>query len=448
MGINRWASTVSVASWSLPGDGSIGGLLPPELGELSGKLRSYTHLDVRATDEGLLVLPGGTEEVLDWRPASGSDVLWALLTKSTEEARPSQPGRIATELIRRLGGLDMLRSIQHEGLVKLLDDTARSQVELPEDPPSQRRRYVAELPRSKLLGELQRINDNDSKRAARHLAYLVDRGVLTSGVRLQCPNCTRRTWYSVEHLAEQLLCEGCIRTFPFPHAAPPAPSDWAYRTLGAFAVRDYAAGAYAVAFALKALATETYEPTSWSTNLQLDDRTEVDFAVVRQSRRSGTTSVGPQMLLGEAKSYGQFTEQDFARAARLRSRFPEAVLVFATLRKNLRRDEVTALRSLARPIVNRLAQVPEQPPLMVLTGLELFHHGRVADSWQEAEGRIGEIAAASRVIANNPEVLQIADRSLQIHLGLGPHHEWASQELQRLLRGSTQARRRSRNASS
>lgn len=271
-GIARWISIVDLVPWGLPPDGSVASMLPAALSEVSNLIGAFTHLDVRATDEGLAVPSGTLGDALDWEPPSGREVLSELLgSASAGTPTPSQPGLVAEELIRRLGGLHALGLIQDRELINLFERAAVADVELEsdEDAPRRRRPRTGLIPRKTLEGLLRRRHKNDAERADRHLRSLVDRGVLTSGPRLVCPHCTHRNWYPVPELDEEVVCARCLRTYPFPHAKPPGPGDWAYRPMGAFSFPDYAAGSYTVAFALSFLTQSSHERCVWSTNLDL-----------------------------------------------------------------------------------------------------------------------------------------------------------------------------------
>jgi hypothetical protein len=444
-GIARWISVISVIPWALPRDGSVAGFIPPDLGEVSQLLGAYTHLDVRATDEGLAVPTGSRDDTMEWTPPSGRDVIAALLGKVVGgDPQASQPGLIAEELIRRVGGLHFLPLVQYRPLLELLEQAALADIEIEPDERDERRRpRTGLIPRPKLLEILNR-RARDPERALRGLRALVARGVLTSGPgKLLCPECTHRNWYSVADLGPQLVCARCLRQFAFPHAEPPGRSDWAYRPVGAFSFPDYAAGSYTVAFALAFLTSRLGDRSVWSTNLNLRDDIEVDFAVVISDESRVVLDKEPITLLGEAKTDGRFQERDFARLRELRRLFPRGMVVVATLREKLTSKERAALANIAQPKhVGRPWEMSWDPPMMILTATELLSGRTAPDCWKDAGGTTAEIATRNRVIANDPEVRQIADLTAQMHLGLPPHHEWVRSTLPRTAK---KRRRSSRN---
>ena len=436
-GTARWISTVELVPWGLPGDGSVASMLPTALDEVAQLVGTFTHYDVRATGEGLAMPSGILTDEFDWVPPSGREVLSELLgSAGIGPPTPSQPGLVAEELIRRLGGLSALGLIRDRELIDLFERAAVADIELEsnEDRPRRRRPRTGLIPRGTLEGHLSRRHKNDPDRAQSHLRALVDRGVLTSGPRLNCPHCTHRNWYPVRELDDEITCERCLRTYPFPHAQPPERADWAYRPIGAFSFPDYAAGSYTVAFALSFLTQFSRERNIWSTSLGFGKDFEIDFAVLRESRERLTEGEPPVLLLGEAKTNGRFEPKDFRRLRRLQRRFPEAILVVATLRSKLSAPERKALKEIAQPNVKRLSQVIWTPSVMVLTDAELLSGRDAPDCWTRLGGTAEEIAAKSATISNNPEVRRIADLSAQIHLGLPPQHVWAQRTVERLAR--------------
>lgn len=189
-GVARWMSMIEIVPWTLsdPGDG-LASLFPSALEDVPTLLGAYTHLDVRAADDVLAVPSGSAGDALDWAIPTGRQVLASLLGSASDtKPKPSQPGLIAEELIRRIGGLDALGLINDRSLIDLLDRAAVADVELDSEGFDGRRRpRTGLIPRKTLLAVLNRRHAGDGKRALGHLRALVERGVLISGPRLVCP---------------------------------------------------------------------------------------------------------------------------------------------------------------------------------------------------------------------------------------------------------------------
>src|SRR5262249_31875821 len=144
-------------------------------------------------------------------------------------------------------------------------------------------------------------------------------------------------------------CERCLEEFNFPTASPPK-DPWVYRTQGAFSVENYAAGGYAVLFALRCLVQGLSGEATWATGIEIEvqkgrPKDEADF--VLWWRQSFGDSTEPRLIMGEAKSNGTFGIKDIRRAKRLGTRFPGTILAFATLRERLETEEKRRLADLA-----------------------------------------------------------------------------------------------------
>jgi hypothetical protein len=116
--------------------------------------------------------------------------------------------------------------------------------------------------------------------------------------------------------------------------------------------------------------------------------------------------------------------------------------VVATLRRALSPEEKAEVVNLARPAARSLRSLPYEPLVMILTGYELLSRESAPECWEQAGGRIAEIASRERV-ANEPQVYATADATLQMHAGLDPHDDWVRAEVERL-QTEISARRRDR----
>ena len=81
------------------------------------------------------------------------------------------------------------------------------------------------------------------------LQRLIEANVLQLGLDIQCPECTKHSWYSMKRADYELQCSECLAEFSF----PPTPKDvkWSYRTLGPFRLPKQADGAYTVLLTLR-----------------------------------------------------------------------------------------------------------------------------------------------------------------------------------------------------
>jgi hypothetical protein len=324
--------------------------------------------------------------------------------------RVSEPGQVAREIVRRLGGLGTVGILRQPALIETLESGVRSE--------------SRSIPRGEIWKAVMKAR-GDETHAGHLLKVLLEHRVIDAGVTLRCPTCSKSNWFSPEDLGHELQCERCLNGFPFPGHDPPGRDRWAYRPRGGFASPRYAMGSYSALLSL-CLLSGAMERITWTPSVSLDSSIEVDFALWRQ--RAPILSAERSrwnLMLGECKSHGEFEDEDFRRMRRVGGAFPEATLVFASLRDELTPREIEALTRLARPTAGK--ELPRHPNVMVLTGLELFADELPA-AWQEAGGRAGELAP-EHLFGPWSEVDRLADLTQQIHLGLESFESWQHQQV-------------------
>src|SRR6185436_4548573 len=77
-----------------------------------------------------------------------------------------------------------------------------------------------------------------------------------------------------------------------------------------------------------------------------DKQIEADFGLFWQDSSRGEIQSG--VAFGECKSYNLFEKKDFLRMKELAKQFPGAILIFATLRKELTPTEIKELTKLTK----------------------------------------------------------------------------------------------------
>jgi hypothetical protein len=155
--------------------------------------------------------------------------------------------------------------------------------------------------------------------------------------------------------------------------------------------------------------------------MTLDSSIEVDFAMWQE--RSQIYSGEPSdwtLLLGECKSHSEFKRADIQRMERLRIAFPDAILVFASLRKRLSKKEIDQLLRLARP--SQPGRRRPRPDVVILTATELFAN-TLPGAWKDAGGRSAKLAP-EHLFGHRPEIEALADVTQQIHLRAEPFDVW------------------------
>jgi hypothetical protein len=316
-------------------------------------------------------------------------------------AHLSAAGRTATEFIGALGGPLVAIQVGDPQLVKLIGGAAEDST------------AAGIITFVNLRAALSRIHENHTPAMGQHARFLT-RAVLQAHMGAKCPTCEHKNWYTPGDLANELQCRRCLRKFPFPAARPPRQQDWGYRPIGPFAVSGYAHGAYTVSLALRffLLRGMINDAHSWTVSLEASapgEAFEVDFGVWL---RTGFTDEGqPSLVLGEAKTFNSFERTDFARAEALLRRFPQAHMVFATLRPSLTRKEQQALTALAR----KGPRNANRGRVIVLTAIELCDRAglSVPFSWKHLPGRPAEVA--ERYARSQFDLDVLSDATLELY---------------------------------
>ena len=261
------------------------------------------------------------------------------------------------------------------------------------------------------------------------LQRLIEANVLQLGLDIQCPECTKHSWYSMKRADYQLQCTDCLAEFSF----PPTPKDvkWSYRTLGPFRLPKQADGAYTVLLTLRffsdfSLLSGATTPLMSFKAKRNEIELEADLALFFQASKFGASET--ERIFVECKSFNSFNQNDADKMEKLGNAFPGAVLVFASLKDVLSDEEKTILRSL----VNRCREYwkNDRPvnPVMILTGTELFAELDLSRAWEDAGGP--RAAYAKRIIPRDlPELCDITQR---VYLDMKPWHQWLDEKSGRI----------------
>lgn len=333
-------------------------------------------------------------------------IFFAWLKDRGWDAKLSGPGILAKQIYKRLGGLvgmladkDVLNLIEHMngGMV------SRSGAQKDDRVIAEREVSVADVKR---------------KLNARRYEWFIQKGIFKLGLQTKCPNCQRNSWFSMTTLNEELDCPKCLNVFSAAGNIDQGRGAWFYRTAGPFSVPNYADGAFSVLLTLEALAgritsgrRSTSVPSFEATS---PGKVSIEADLAMFWRDGGFANDTQGILFGECKSYGLFKPKDFQRMRYLAKMFPGAVLVFSTLRERLTKEEISALRRLAK--FGRKYWKPERPvnPVLILTGAELLTWERPPLCWnEELQNRFQNVYS----------LMEHCNASQQIYLGLPSWHD-------------------------
>ena len=317
------------------------------------------------------------------------------------QAHLSDSGRIAKEVLQHVGGLWGLHLVADPETLKLLNEMAggtrtRKRGEAEAEEVFERRTrserhwkvHVAKRRNRRMHSTLE-------------ISDFTNHNVLRLGLTTRCPRCTAVNWHSLTVVDYVVMCERCLEQYPFPQGALHRRNDnWGYRTIGPFSTHDYARGSYGALLALRALGgvSPDSEHLTFSSALELQvdelEPCEVDY-VAWYARRSGGQTVHPELVFGEAKSFGDgdlIRSRDIAQLRRVANRFPGACIVISVMRQEFTANE----RRILLPFVTwtrRLNRYSTPANLVVLlTGVELFHDIGLESTWRDNGGRYERFA--------------------------------------------------------
>jgi len=344
------------------------------------------------------------------------DTFKAWLKDNKFDAELSPSGRIAKQMIKRLGGTWGLETIANEELVSLLRDMENGK-EIEKDPFWGRISKVANT----------RVFKNEP---AKLLKHYVDIGMFRLGATIQCPICSHRSWYDIDNLNYKLQCTNCLDNFDLPSYSPDE-IKWSYRTFGPFSLGGAAEGAYSTLLVLrlfsKVLDVATTPMMSFITKIDGLEK-EIDIGLLlKESRFNHEEEV--RVVFAECKTYNYFEKTDVDKLAKLAKRFPGAILVFATLRDSLIAKE----KRLLKPLVNRCRRYwkAEQPynPVLILTKTELFASMGIEYAWKDAKDE--KYKKFSEHHFYTDRLLHICDATQQLYLDMRPWHDEIYEKFER-----------------
>lgn len=342
---------------------------------------------------------------------SAESIVFAWLTDLGWKPELSSAGRLAKQMYRMLDG--WLSALHNPKLICLLEHMNGGLVKKNLEPREDNK--IAQE-RDMLVAELKNRIQSFAGHGDLH-GYLLKKRILRLGLQMQCPHCTRRSWFPLDAVRDTFSCPRCLNTFPALDNLES--SHWSYKTAGPFSVPNYADGAYAVLLTVECfddrkMTTMRITPALSFTAEKGKAKLEADFALFWQEASFGERKEG--LAFGECKTYRQFDEQDFKRMREIAKAFPGAVLVFSTLRKELTDFEVKKITSIAKR--GRKYWKSDRPlnPVLILTGTELFSFSGAPHCWDDT---------LKQRFRHSYGLMELCNATQQIYLKLPPWHtDW------------------------
>lgn len=346
-----FANDIDLSTFGL--DFNVARVVPPGGAHLTRRLHDVLIGGGRYTDHCLVAYGQGLSDKVSLRLLKSDIVLGEWLASNGVMAAPSVAGRLAVNMLERLGRFD-IHLLATPALVDLLRERGGK---------------PAPIPFNRLL-EVAKGAVRGSGTPEGWLQRLVDRRLITLGVQVKCRTCERKPWYSLDKIGLRVTCTFCHTEVAFPQNQKP--TEWAYRFIGPFDVGDESIGAAAVVLLQRLLAQINNHDELITAvpglDLEVDGtKFEVDLvALLKLSKARDPTT----LVLAEVKAGPRLEDKDIKRMEVLSNRFPDALIVFATLAEKFDAD---AMRKLNR-LVNRLARGRRRGPsghVLVLGRAEL-----------------------------------------------------------------------------
>ncbi len=367
----------------------------------------------------------------DWSQSvalmSGEQAVASSLDRLGINAKLSEPGHIAKQIIDHLGGIRGIYLLKNERTLMMLNEMAGGIRRKGTDGASEEifdRRSRSVKDWTDLISRLktQKMAPNIT------LQNFTDKGVIQLGLRTTCPNCKSTNWHSLSIADYSLNCERCRRDYRFPQAnLQKQNGNWSYRAVGPFAVPDFARGSYGALLALNVIGSMGMSMCrmSFSTAMSLTFdgiEAEADYVAWWTSDRS-EQNIPPELVVGEAKSFGRgdlLKESDFTKLRAIARKIPGTTFVISVLRDHFTKNEKVLLKKFS--IWCRRGSEQDRPlgNVVLLTSRELFFEFSLDATWRD----LGEPYATFVERYRNTHTLKgLAEATQSIYLGLPLFYE-------------------------
>ena len=365
------------------------------------------HHVVRLFKKGVICLSSSPEPLLYLRDPHAEGVFTRWLESEGWTVELSPPGRIAQQMLQQLQGVRGTWILASEGIIQLLDKMNRSDGKF----------LAAEFVRGKIFREVANEARVFRLKGEDILHHLVATKVFQLGMKIQCPVCTKHSWYSVKGNDYELQCPQCLTQFSFPSDFQKV--KWAYRTVGPFSSSNQADGAYTVLLTLRFFWRIIFSGSAMTPLMSFTAKKgkveiEADLALFFQESKSRHSKT--DLIFAECKTFNSFQKKDADRMKDLGKAFPGSVLVFAKLEESLSDEE----KKILCPLVNRSRKNRKNGrpfnPILILTGTELISEQHFYQNWKNARGIHAKLAK-SCIGAN---LLELCDFTQQVYLDMDP----------------------------
>lgn len=406
---------------------------------------------------GITKLCKAEDELIFFNIQNAQEIFLSWLKSEGWEAKISDAGKVAYQMLKHLGGPWGIIFLQGRKLIKfLVQNNDSEQDALVKNSYAKLKRITEhknldldqwqELlkPFTESKPESSGIASPDFRKKAKEayndhyvrwgedkfIKRFFEHNIFQLGTRLQCDVCARRSWHPIDSLDYTIKCPQCLNTFEVPSHNPDS-IKWSYKTIGPFSAAGKAAGAYCVLLTAKFFDRDSGINNATTTILSFeavkgDLKFEADVGLFY--REGSYFDRSTELIFCECKTYKRFTKKDIDKMKVISKQFPGSIIVFATLN-----DDLTAAeKSLIKPFVNTFNKYYERDrpknPVMVLTVNELCAHTSPPYCWEDKGGKYKPFAKSYNIHG----LLDICQATQMIYLGIESWHQvWEKKWMRR-----------------
>lgn len=341
-------------------------------------------------------------------------------------ARLSEPGHVAKQVLDHIGGLWGIHLLKDAETLEMLNTMAGG---IRRTGKGENETEVLFDRRSKTLKQWH--DHIEVRKKRRSLPYvslnqLTDAQMIRLGLKSVCTHCHAVNWHNLKSIDYELKCERCQKHYIFPQSKLEKNNgNWAFRTVGPFAVPDYARGSYGALLALDVLdgVGRSNGGICFSTALSMQfDGVDVEADYVGWWASEGPERKAPKLVIGEAKSFGKgelIKPSDLSKLRQIGDKIPDAVFVISVMRDYFTEKEKVLLRKFAQWGRRRNEYGQPKHHIVLLTGQELFFDLSIGTTWK----KLGEPHSRFEDWRHTQSLNAMAEATQSIYLGLPSYFE-------------------------
>ena len=317
------------------------------------------------------------------------DAVIGALKQLGVEAKLSDPGHIAKQVLDRMGGLWGVHLLANPETIQLLNFMSGAVRRKKNNEGSIEEVFQGRTATVKKWADIINKNSKGSLRDPKIKDY-TDRNVIKLGIESACPHCQGKNWHSLDLVDYNISCERCLNEYEFPQAEDKE-RNWKYRVIGPFSTPDFARGSYSSLLTLRAIDTlgmgRRGEMTfSNALDLTFDRiKCEADFVAYRDTDKTDE-SFPPELIIGETKSFGKgdlVKLKDLTKLRHLAKKMPNSVIVISVMRDHFTENEIKILKPFVKWSRRENEQGRVTNPVILFTGHELFVDHLISSTWEK-----------------------------------------------------------------